>query len=278
MFGIVLMTIGVTLEEAATSIGKFELRKRVETPFAYGLLTSTAVLAVFLLSAAVRWDQQIFRWESLPTLAIRAVLEVVLAVGVIHAIKQADRSTFGFLRTLTIPFLLIVDLVLAYHIDPYQITGMTLIVSALFLLFINHGFSKHGAWLTAGTALLAVATTSLYKYNITHFNSPEVEQVIMQTVLITFFIVMGFTMERKNPFRLFRIRACLMQAGLMGVGSVLGALSFLYAAPSVLMSVKRSVGIFEAIISGRAVFHEKRTALKVSAGVLTVAGFILLLL
>ena len=271
------MALSSVFEEAGTSIGKWELHKRLETPFSYGVLTTFATLLVLAGSAVIRWDAQAFQWASVPTLALRVVLDILLAVVVIHAIKRADRSTFGFLRTLTIPFLLVVDIVLAYRIDFIQIVGMTLVVLALFLLFINHGFSRKGAWLTVCGALLAVVTASLFKYNITHYNSPEVEQGVVFFAMLLFFIGMGFWYEKKNPFRLFRHGVCWAQAGLMGFGAVLGSLSFLYAAPSVLMTVKRAVAIFASIASGNAVFHEKKLLLKVFAGVLVVIGFVLLL-
>lgn len=278
MFGIFLMTVSSFFEEGGTSIGKMELRKRVETPFTYGVLTSCAGIVVLLVSAVVRWDVQVFQWASVPTLAVRTVLEIVLAMAVIYAIKRADRSTFGFLRTLTIPFLLVVDIVLAYRVDPFQIIGMTFVVLALFLLFMNHGFSRKGAWLTVCGALLAVVTSSLYKYNITHFNSPEVDQLVPHVALLFFFLVMSIRVERSHPFRLFRKPACLAQAGLLATGMLLGSLSFLYAAPSVLMTVKRAAAIFASIASGGAMFHEKRLMLKVGAGALVTVGFVLLFL
>jgi hypothetical protein len=278
MFGILLMTVSTFLEEAGTSIGKMELRKRVETPFTYGVLTSLAGFVVLAISAMVRWEVQAFQWASVPTLALRTVLEIILAMTVIYAIKRADRSTFGFLRTLTIPVLLVLDVLMMYRVDTFQMIGMMLVVLALFLLFMNHGFSRKGAWLTVGGAVLAAATASLYKYNITHFNSPEMDQLVPHAALFLFFVVMSVKVERTHPFRLFRKPICLAQAGLIGAGVLVGSLSFLYAAPSVLMTVKRAVAIFASIIAGRALFHEKHLLLKVGAGALAVSGFLLLLL
>lgn len=278
MIGVLLMTISTLFEEGGTSIGKAAMRKRVETPFTYGVLVTAVSLMALAVSAVARWDAQAFAWASVPVLTLRCVLEVVLALAIIYAIKRADRSTFGFLSTLTIPFLLVVDIVLGYGVNFFQIVGMMLIVLALFLLFMNHGFSRRGAWLTVAGALLAVVTASLFKYNITVYNSPEVDQFVAHAVLLVFFLVMSLRVERSHPFRLFRKPLCLAQAGLIAGGTLLASFSFLYGAPSVLMTVKRAVAVFASIVTGGAVFREKHMLLKVGAGVLVLLGFICLLL
>lgn len=272
------MTVGAFFQESAVSLGKTALRKHIETPFTYGFLVTSSGVLLFWLTALARWDAQVFDWASLPTVSVRIVFEILLAWVVVEAVNRADLSTFGFLRTLTLPFLLVVDVALAYRIDTLQIVGMMLIVLALFLLFMNHGFSRKGAWMTVGTACLAVVTVSLYKYNVTHFNSPEVEQLIAHTALLIFFGLMSMGVERSHPFALFRRPVCLAQAGLSAVGFLLTSFSFLYAAPSVLMTANRASGLFAAIFLGRAVFHEKKLLLKVSAAGLISVGFLLLLL
>lgn len=276
MFGILLMALATTFGEVGESIGKWEMRSKLETPFAYGVLNNTFIVLALGVTALLRWDTLHFDPASIPLLLIRLPLEIALVVCFVYAVKYADRSTFGFLRTLTIPLLLVVDMVLGYLLDPFQIVGMLLIVAALFFLFINHGFSRKGVWFTLGASVFGVATASLYKFSVTHYNSPEIEQGIMFAALLIFLIVMGFVHEKKNPFRLFRYPVCLVQGILVGIGGSLASLSFLWAAPSVLMAVKRAGGLLAAIVSGGAVFREKKLTLKLSVALMTAAGVVLL--
>lgn len=276
MLGISLITGGTVLEELSSSIGKIEMRKKVETPFTYGALTTGVCLLLFATMALVRPGAAVFSFSSLPTLSIRIALEIVQSVVTIYALKRADRSTLGFLRTLTIPLLLLVDVFLSYAIDGYQFLGISFIVIALLLLYMNHGLSKKGSWLSLISGVNATLTISLYKYDITHFNSPEIEQTIVLTVLFSFFLIMSLVRDRMNPFALLRRRACLAQAALLGVGATADAFSFLFAAPSILVAAKRTVSIFMSVLLGRTLFAEKHFALKLIAFGLCAAGFVLL--
>ncbi len=278
MLGILLMTIGTSLEELSTTIGKSQMRKRIETPYTYGVLTSCVMLLMFSVSGIIRFSAQHFDFASIPTLAIRAVLEIIQASASIFAIKLADRSTYGFIRTITIPGLLVADVALGYAIDSFQMLGIVFIVLALILLFINHGFSKHGTLLVLVTAVNAVFTTSIYKYDITHFNSPEIEQIIIISILVIFFVAMAKYRNKQNPFRLFKNRICLAQAGLIGVGSTLDALSLMFGLPSILVSVKRTTAVLMSVLLGRTVFAEKHLALKIVAFTLCAIGILLLTL
>lgn len=276
LIGFLLMTAGTALGEASSSLGKIEMRKRVETPFGYAFLTLLAGIVTFLILAAFRLPQQHFALASIPTLSIRIVLEIFQMSVTVYALKTASRSTFGFLRTLTIPGLLVADMLLAYPVSLSQIMGIMLIVSALFLLYVNHGFSKHGTLFALVSAANAILTITLYKYNITQFNSPEIEQLIVLSILLVFAYIVAVCWERRNPLKLLQKPVCLLHAGLAGVGGTLDAMSLLFGAPSVLIAVKRTIGVFASIISGHTVFAEKQLFLKLSAFTLCAMGLILL--
>lgn len=96
----------------------------------------------------------------------------------------ADRSTYGFLRVLTIPLLLLVDLALGYSLSQGQIVGVSILTLSVLLLLLNHGLRTKGIGFVLLSAVNAVVTLSLFKYDITHFNSVEVEQGITQLVLL----------------------------------------------------------------------------------------------
>jgi len=60
-----------------------------------------------------------FSMASLPTFGARLLLEIILSTTTITAIAKSDRTTFTFLRTTTVPLLLLVDLALGYAVGCY---------------------------------------------------------------------------------------------------------------------------------------------------------------
>src|SRR5690606_12002348 len=116
-------------------------------------------------------------------------------------IVKADRSTFSFLRLLTIPLLLVVDIVLLYAISVTQIAGIAVILVALAILLYAHKKARKYAGLVVVTALVSVVTISLYKYDISHFNSVVAEQSIFYVIMLVFFGIMAKYRHNENVFR-----------------------------------------------------------------------------
>lgn len=218
----------------------------------------------------------IFSAASLPTFAIRAVLEIIQANITLKAICKAERSAFSFIRTLTIPLLLTVDIILGYSIGILQIAGIGIIILTILYFYANKGLNKKGSLLTLFTALNAVATVSLYKYNITHFNSFEAEQFTIQIILIIYFIIAGFLIAKQNPFKFLKKPLPFSQSIIQGIGSVLGSFAYSFAPASIIMAVERSSGIVWAVLSGNVYFHEKHLAAKLLILALLVSSIVLL--
>src|SRR5438128_6890539 len=134
MIGIILVGIAGFFAEIGTSIGKYEVAHKKESLYAMGFLSGVWSSSFLIIIGFVRHDF-IFSTASLPTFLLRAVLEIILLFVSLNAVLTADRSTFSFLRTLTIPLLLIADLSLGYAIPPQQIFGISLMVLAFVFLF-----------------------------------------------------------------------------------------------------------------------------------------------
>ncbi len=277
MIGLLLVLGATFLEEIGGSIGKFEMQKKKESIYTFGFLMLLWGTVFFLISAFVR-DSFIFSIESLPTLIVRALLEIIQAHLSILAVTRADRSTFGFLRIITIPLLLVTDLFLGYTIGVNELWGIGIIIAALIILFINHGIKKEGAWLVIFTSINAVATISLYKYNITNFNSVEVEQSIVHIVLLCYFFIMATFVARENPLRFLQKPTFFIQSVVMGVGTVLISFAYLFGAASIITAVKRAAGILWAMLSGNMYFKEKGFLVKFASLVLIVSGLVMLAL
>lgn len=277
MLGIVLIAVGELFAEASATIGRYEVKHRKETLYSMGFLSGFWA-TVFLLIYSLTWGEFRFAWESLPTFGLRLILETILLFFTLQATITADRSTFAFLRTFTIPLLLVVDIALGYAISIPQIFGISLIVIALLILLLNHGLSRRGKILSLLSALTAVATISLYKYNITNFNSVEADQALTHIFLLIVIVIAAKVHTDENVTRQMFRPLFFAQSLLAGVATVLMSFAFLFAPASVIMAVKRSLEILGAIVSGRTYFHEKHVLLKLLACALVAGGITLMVM
>jgi hypothetical protein len=277
MFGILLALIASFFEESATSLGKWEMRQRKETPMDVGFLNVSFAWSIYVLLVLFRWPYLHFSIQSWPTLGLEMILGVTQAVATLYAVKRAERTTLGFLRIVTIPLLLAVDMLLGYDIGFLQVLGILLIVIALIVLFINHGIKKSGAWLSLFTAVDAAAGISLFKYNVVHFNSPEIEQLFVVSTMLFFFTGWIVFRERRFPLKQFLNKEGYGQGLMMSFASVVESYAYLYAPASVLIAAKRAAAVMWALVSGSVVFHEKHLVLKTFSASLIVGGICLLL-
>lgn len=285
MLGLLITAGASAAEEAGTSIGKWETLRGRESAFSMGFLDSfwaTLFLLALAFIVPVGFFAPgfprgfVFSMASLPTFLPRVGLEILQAYATVYAVTRADRSTFGFLRVITIPLLLVADVILVYSVSLSQIAGMSLIVASLILLFINHGIRREGVWLVVFTSVNAALTISLYKYDITHFNSVEAEQTLIHLVLLAFFFGMALTRAKENPLRLLARPVFLAQSLLVGVGSAALGFAYLFSAASVIATAKRAFTILFAILSGHVYFREKKLWVKVASFALIAVGLALL--
>ncbi len=272
-----MTSLGTFFEEVASLIGKTKVAARQESVYMMGFLNLFWVTLVFGLIALLRPSSFIFSYASLPTFGIRMILEVVQAHVSILAVTRADRSTFGFIRVATVPLLLLVDLIMKYTLGSYQIVGMGIIVAVLILIFMNHGIRREGAWLTLFTAVNAVATSSLYKFDIVHFNSVVGEQLIIYGGLFLYFGIAARWIMKENIFTFFQRPAFLLQSLSQGLGGGIESFAMAFAPPSVILAAKRSSGVLWAVLSGNRYFHEQHFLLKMTLFLLIAVGLVLLI-
>lgn len=277
MFGVLLILMATLFSEVSDSIGKRKVMKLEESLYTMGFLSFFWTSIWFLVIIFIKGSFD-FSLDSLPTFIPRIFLEVILAHITFIAITRSDRSTFGFIRVITIPLLLIVDIILGYSLSIFQLLGIVLIVLVIFTIFINNKISKKGAAYALFTALAAVATLSLYKYNISNFNSVEAEQVIAHSVLFSYFFLTALRLAKENPFVFLKKRIFFTQSFANGISGVLGSFAFAFAPASVIVAAKRSSAILWNISSGYLYFQEKNLITKIVYLILLTAGIILLVL
>lgn len=275
MFGVIIVFLSSFFVEVSDSVAKFELKQKQISLYSLAIVNSFLVTFIFI---AVNIFQGEFNFSpaSLPIISIRIILEIVLTYIALTAIAKADRSTHGFIRILTIPLLLLVDFMLGYKINGYQLAGMGIIIFSLFLLFSYQGIKKQGAWLSLATAVLAVATITLYKYDITYYNSVAAEQTIIHLALLAFLFPMAIFKTKENPFSFFKQKIFCFQSLINVIPSFLNSYAYIFAPASVILSAYRSSAVFWSVVSGKFYFHEKHFSIKILCLILLVGGIILL--
>ena len=275
MLGIALTALSNAFQEIADSIGKYEMREHAASVYTIGFLSLLFGTILIVAEGLVR-DRFIFSLASLPTFLPRLFLEVFQAHMMVLAVRTADRSNFGLVRTITIPLLLIVDVALGYTIAPAQFFGIAIIVIAVtILVFIEKNHIKGFGFLLVG-AVNAVIALSLYKYDITYFNSVEAEQTIIGLALMVYFFVLAMYIAKENPFSFLKRPLFLLQTFSSGSAHMAGSFAFMFAPASIITAALRSFSVLFALISGRFYFHERHIYLKVILFLMVTAGLILL--
>lgn len=275
MLGLILVSVGTFFDELSTLLGKWRVERNEQTIFSMAFLGLVWSTLWFLGIILYKW-QFVFSLESLPTFLVRLVAEIILTHITTIAIIRSDRSTFGFVRTGTIPLLLLADLILGYTLTFSQVTGMVILVMVLLFAFLNHGLRKEGLRFVVLATLLPVLSTALYKYDITHFNSVEAEQFIVQLAMLIYLFVMAMRSSRENPLVLLTKPAFFVQSFAAGIGGVLISFAFVFAPASTVMAAKRAVAVLWAILSGNLYFREKGLIEKILLFAIVTVGIILL--
>jgi hypothetical protein len=146
MLGPILASIGTFFEEIAGSIGKKEVALNQENAYSLAFINLFWAAILFIIIGLVSSRGFVFDLRSLPILALRCSLEIFILYFSIFGIIKADRTTFNFVRTLTIPLLLIVDLLIGYQIDKPAIIGIIIIMTTLLVSFASQkrNWPSHG--------------------------------------------------------------------------------------------------------------------------------------
>lgn len=261
MLGILIAAVGSACTELSDAIGKKKVMDGAASYYTFGFLTSLFSTLV-LIGIGIWRNDLLFSLASLPTFIPRVFLEIAQAHVSVLAVVKADRSDYGPLRMITVPLLLLVDVSIGYSVSLTQILGMGLIIGAVLFLLTYEHFKTKGLWLILFTAVNAVVTLSLYKYNITHFNSVESEEAIIRLVLLLYFFVLAVLIFGENPLMFLRRKLFFAQSSVSGFGAAVGSFAYLFGPASVITIAFRAWSVLFSILSGRLYFKEKNFMLK----------------
>lgn len=275
MLTVLFASIGGFIGEISASISKFEVSKHKESIYTASFINYFFAAIAFLILGLIR-NNFVFVLASLPTFAIRAVLEVVQGHMSILAITKATRSTSVFFANLTIPLILFADLILGFQISASQWAGIAVILTVLIIILIFHIVRTEGIGYPLFTAVNAVFTIQLFKYNITHFNSVEAEQLLIICIMLLYFFFAARFISKENPFRFLRHKIFLTQGISLGIASLFDSFAVSFGNPGIATTAKRTATVLAGIISGHNYFQEKKLGAKILVALILVIGLILL--
>jgi drug/metabolite transporter (DMT)-like permease len=172
----------------------------------------------------------------------------------------------------------VVDTILGYKLNLFNIFGISAIILGLIILLVNHGINKKGIGYVIFSTINAVATISIYKYCITHYNSVVAQQIITYSFLLIFLFIMSIWKFKENPFNYMFKKKFLFQSISNGVGGVILSIAYVFAPASIITSGKRAFSVLWAIISGNKYFHEKHFLIKIISFLFIIFGLVFLIM
>ncbi len=261
-------------EEISETIGKKSVRKRRETVYNLAFLSLFWTLTLLIVAGliGVKFVVQEASW---PFLIVRMIIGIALNFVAAQAVVQADRSTLGFIRLLTIPLVLATDIMLGYHLTTLQIVAVCVMFVGLVAAFHHNPTGKRGAGWALLVAILAAADATLYKHDITHYNSVVGEQVVVYSAVVLFFYVCSVR-QGSRPLHLLARPITGIQSFTDGCGLAIESFAFSFAPASVVVAAKRTFALMWSIVFGHRYFHEHKLHRKLFAGAVLAVGLILL--
>lgn len=274
MFVLPIVLASTFLEEISETMGKKGVRQRHETVANLAFLLLFWAL-IFLVAATALGAKFVINPKSLPLLAARVVIEIALNYTAATAIVRADRSTLSFMRTLTIPLVLATDVILGYHLTQLQIAGVCVLFTGLAATLYHNADGRRGSGLGILVAFLAATSATLYKWDISHYNSVTGEQIVIYTSVLVFFYAISI-INGTSPIKLLLRPATGVQSISNGLGLAIESFAFSFAPASVVVALKRTLAVVWSILFGHRFFHEQKVKKKMVAGAVLAVGLALL--
>ncbi len=279
MAAALLIIFATFTNEISSSLLRVVVRRREASMYVVGFVNTLMAVGLFFGALFFFPSEWRFSWSSLPTLIPLVLLTLIQAYVGLRAIIDASRSTYGFMRSMTIPLVLIIDLALGYALTAGQIFGILLIFVALFLMHLYHGLDRKGMGFVTISAVNAAITLSLYKYDITHFNSVTVEQLILNGAIGLFFFVRVWSFHKKGQLtNAFHHTRFSWQAGMHGLAAVATGFAYAFSSASLIVALERGLSVFWSVLFGKTYFHEQHFAVRLVGCSLIVSGLACLVL
>ncbi len=273
-----LVFFGHFFDEISVSASKHAFKDRVLSYTLYGFISHLVSTIFFVGMIFVVGDKFVYNTNAIPFYLVRLVTEIIQCEIVYRALVKSDRTTFGFARILTIPLLLIVDIVLGYTISNGQLIGIGVIAAALLAYFGVEHSNKKGARLALISSVLSVANISLFKYDVSHFNSIGVAQSIMAGTMAIIYGV-RVVLSKKDRVLLKEMKHHPMLISTFVSQSIANSIisyAYKFAPASLILALSRASAVVWSLLSGVFYFHEKKVLRKVFVCALLAVGLVIM--
>lgn len=278
MFAGLLVFIAQMFGEVSTSASKHAFKERLFSYTLYGFLSHLVGMLFFVGIIYFSSEHFVYNTKAFPLFLIRLMAELIQCEIVYRAFVKADRTTFGFARIFTIPLLLVVDLLLGYSISNIQFLGIGIIAAALLGYFGVEHMKGKGAHLAVFSAILSVLTISIFKYDVSNYNTPGVVQLMSSSALALIYGI-RVLFSRKDKKLLLSIGKHPMLGFVFLLEAIAsGILTYAYtlAPASLVLALSRASAVVWSLVSGVFYFHEKKVLRKVFLSAVLAIGLIVM--
>lgn len=264
MFSGLLVFIGHFFEEISASASKIAFKERVFSYTMYGFLAHVVTACFFAVTVLFEKQPFVYNTAALPLFAVRLVAELLQCEIVYRALVKSDRTTFGFARILTIPLLLLVDIMLGYQLSNAQFAGIGIIAAALLAYFGTGHVKGKGMYLALYSSVLSVVTISIFKYDVSHYNTPGVVQLLASLAVAIIYGVRVLCSKHDRKLLGHMKDHPLLGLTLLAQAASSALISYAYAlAPaSLVLALSRASAVIWSLISGVFYFHEHKVVRK----------------
>lgn len=274
MIGSILAFFEALFTEGSSTLGKQTLKEKGESPYSFLAITYImGALVLFMVSLATK-QEFIFSLQSIPFFTARLILDMILGYVGVKALMLFDRSFFSLVRVMTIPLLLLFDVLLGNTVSLLEMVAIGGMFFIFLLLCEYEHFTLSKMRIALPFALLPAFTLTLYKYDITHFNSVFAEQCISLFFLALFAFVMDLVIYKENPLRLFANPRIIAQATCAGIAEVAASFAYVFGTASVITGLRRAYSILFGLVSDVYIFKKKEDTLTL----FSIAGIVCLVL
>ncbi len=194
-----------------------------------------------------------------------------------RAIHYAEISVFYLLGCMNLPILLVSDLVLGYSITPLEIVGIGIIFISLWYGLYKRDLSFKGIRDIVLSNIILMGMMIAFKYVTHHYTTPETANFIIHAPLVLLFIpIVLKTAGIKWLKKTFKTKYRGL-SWLYGMGNVCIAEAYKSITPAIVMLFKQAFMMIFSLITGRLIFHERKTVKKIWVAAGIIIGIIVML-
>lgn len=280
MFAGIMVFFAQMFGEFSTSASKHAFKERLFSYTVYGFLSHVVAVLFFLAMIFVTNVDFVYNTKALPLFLLRLIAEIIQCEIVYRAFVKADRTTFGFARILTIPLLLVVDMILGYSISNGQLFGIGIIAASLLAYFGVEHLKAKGSHLAIFSAILSVVTISIYKFDVSNYNTPAVVQLLSSSALAIIYGIRAL-LSKKDRALLSRLKQHPMLGFVFAseaISSTILSYAYTLAPASLILSLSRASAVVWSLLSGVFYFHEKKVLKKVFFCAVLAVGLIVMVI